>query len=326
MRFLLCGILLMGAAFLNLTCATRGVSSRSETVMGVLGEIVIVGKTAAEREKILDHAFQILRGLEAQMSLHRETSEVTRINHLAYGEAQEISDDTFEVIRQSLQFYEISGGVFDITIYPLMKLWGFYGRHPEIPRHEKITEVLRHVGSRRLILNAETKSVRFRVSGMGVDMGGIAKGYACDRVAAYLKREKVSNALINLGSTVYGLGRSPDGSRWKIGIQHPRDAGGILQIITLKDQAVATSGDYQQFFLSEGKRYAHILDPRTGYPSEASAAVSVIAPSAALADVLSTCFFILGPEEGKFLAAWYPEARGIHTGLTQDGQMVISEF
>lgn len=284
--------------------------------MGVFNEVVVLGKEKLDRERILDRAFGLLREIDAKMSHYRETSEISRINRLGYGEPQEVSPETFQVVEASVKFYEKSGGAFDITVLPLVKLWGFFAGEPRLPRPEEIQNLLPRVGAHQLILEPRTKKVGFRVLGMEIDLGGIAKGYACDRVVELLKSEGIENALVNVGGTIFGLGRSGDGKPWRVGLQHPRDPSRTLQVITLANEAVSTSGDYEQFFVVNGRRYSHILNPRTGFPADRSIAVSVIAPSALLTDLLSTSLFVLGPEKAPLLAHQFPEARWVLTYFT----------
>lgn len=313
-RFLILGLALWAG------CSPRPASRRQEVVMGVFNEVVVLGKEKRDRERILDRAFKLLREIDARMSHYQETSEISRVNRLGYESPQEVSPETFEVIEASVKFYEKSGGVFDITVLPLVKLWGFFDGKPHLPRPEEIQNLLPRIGAHQLILEPETRKVGFRVPGMEIDLGGIAKGYACDRVVGLLKSEGIENALVNIGGTIFGLGRSGDGKPWRVGLQHPRDPTRTLRVITLSNEAVSTSGDYEQFFVVDGRRYSHILNPRTGFPADRSIAASVIAPSALLTDLLSTSLFILGPEKASLLAGQFPKARWALTYFSDDGR------
>ena len=277
--------------------------------MGVFNEIVIVGKAKAERERILNQAFQILHEIDEKMNPRRDDSEIARINRKGFEKPQEVSGETFEVIQESVKFFEKSEGAFDITALPLMKLWGFDGGNPHVPASEEIQGVLPRVGSSQLILDVKKRKVGFRIPEIGIDLGGILKGYACDRVAQFLQREGIENALVNVGGTIRAYGHSPDRRPWRVGIRHPRDPTRTFKVVTLVNEALATSGDYEVFFVVKGQRYSNILDPRTGYPPAKTVAVSVIAPSALLADALSRSFFVLGPEKAPFLANQFREIR-----------------
>lgn len=287
--------------------------------MGVFNEILVAGKERAEREKILTQAFEILKEVDRKMSHYKTTSEISRINQKGFESPQAVSPETFEVIQASIDFYQKSRGAFDITVLPLMKLWGFYDGDPHLPRPEAVRRLLPRVNSGFVILNPESREVAFQKPGMEIDLGGIAKGYACDRVVDYLKSEGIQSALVNVGGTIYALGKTPDGKRWRVGLQHPREPARTFQVIPLENEAVATSGDYQQFFVVKGRRYSHILNPKTGYPAERSVAVSVVAPSALLADALSTTLFVLGPDEAPSWAESFHGVRWVLTSLA-DGE------
>lgn len=290
-------------------CAPQPVSRHQETVRGVFSEILIVGKDQVERERVLGGAFEILREIDAKMNHSRESSEVFRINQRGFEESQEVSAETFEIIEESVKFSEKSGGAFDITLLPLMKLWGFDAGKPGLPQDEAIQALLPQVGSDRLLLNAKKRKVGFRVSGMGIDLGGILKGYACDRVVRFLREQGIEHALVNVGDTVRAFGLAPDRKPWRVGLRHPRDPTRTFKVVTLVNEAVATRGDYEHFFVVSGRRYSDILNPKTGYPADATVAVSVVAPSALLAEELSLSLFVLGHEQASSLASQFRDIR-----------------
>jgi len=152
---------------------------------------------------------------------------------------------------------------------------------------------------------------------MEIDLGPLARGYACDRVIQFLKAQGVKHALVNIGGTIGAYGNSPEGRPWRVGLRHPRDPMRTFKVVTLVNEAVSTSGDYEQFFVVNGRRYSHLLNPRPGYPANRSVAVSVIAPSALVADALSVSLFVLGPEKATPLANQFHEARWYLTYLTE---------
>jgi len=294
--------------FLLLTsCTSPPVFQHQELVMGVFNQVTVAGEEEVKAKELLQHSFQILHAIDAQMSHYKETSEISRINQRGAQELVSVSKETFDLIQQSKEFYEKTGGAFDITVFPLVKLWGFFEGNPRLPDAEAIEEVLSVVGSDQLILDETNHRIGFQRQGMAIELGAIAKGYACDQVVEYLKREGVERALVNVGGTIRAWGSSPQGKPWTVGIRDPRDPKGMTRKIPLEDRAIATSGDYEQFFIHEGKRYSHILNPNTGYPADAFTSVSVIAPTALLADVLSTSLFVLGPEKGSVVAENFPE-------------------
>lgn len=297
-------------------CAPQPVSRHQEEINGVFHEMVIIGKTPSERERILTEAFEILRKIEREIRSQNSGSEIARINQKGFKEPQEVSPEVFVLIQRSVEFFEKTGGAFDITVLPLSKLWGFHGGEPRLPRPEEIQTLLPRVGSNHLLLDPRRRKVGFRVPDMEIDLGAVARGYVCDRTIQFLKDEGIQDGLVNIGETIGAFGNGPDRKPWRVGLRHPRDPTRTLKVISLLNEAVSTRGDYEQFFVLNGRRYSNLLNPRTGYPASESVAVSVIAPSAFLADALSTSFFILGPEKAPFLAKQYRESRWYLTYFT----------
>lgn len=285
--------------------------SAGEMVMGVYNEITVAGLEGDRVEGIFKEAFALLRDLDLKLSHYRPDSEISRISQMAYESPVRVSDATFEVLVKGRQFYDITRGAFDITLLPLVKLWGFYEGRPRFPDQVRLQQALARTGTAYLILNSTTKQVRLSRPGMGLDLGGIAKGYACDRVVSLLKEKQVKGALINIGGTLYGFGRRADGRPWKVGVCHPREPGAVIATLILEDLALATSGDYENYFFFEGKRYSHILDPRTGMPVQGIASVSVVAPSATEADAWSTALFVLGTQQGALVLRDYPHIQAL---------------
>lgn len=277
---------------------------------------MIVGRTKSEREQALTEAFKILREIDAKVNWRSRESEIFRVNEKGFAEPQEVSPEIFEVIQRSVEFFGKTGGAFDITLLPLLKVWGFDGEDPRLPQPEEIQGLLPRIGSGHLLLDVKRHKVGFRVADMGIELGMIARGYACDQVIQYLKAQGMSGGLVNIGGTIGAFGSSPEGRPWRVGLRHPRDPTRTLRVVSLSNEAVSTRGDYEHFFVVNGHRYSHLLNPRTGYPASESVTVSVISPSALLADALATSFFILGPEKAPFLAKQYREARWYLTYFT----------
>ncbi len=255
----------------------------------------------------------IISGIENRMSVNIEDSEVSSVNAAAGKSGVRVSDDVFEVISAGLKFSELSSGTFDISIGPLVSLWGIGGSGTAVPPEEKILDALSHVDYRKVKLEADN-TIYLPEKGMALEPGGIAKGYAADAVAGYLRSSGVKSGLINLGGNVLALGTKPDGSSWRIGIQNPDSArGDYIGIVKVEDKAVVTSGKYERFFIGEdGKRYHHILSTETGFPVENGIAqVSIITAESMTADAMSTTVFSLGLEKGLKLAESMPELEAI---------------
>jgi thiamine biosynthesis lipoprotein len=234
--------------------------------------------------------------IDALMSLYRPDSELVALNARS-GAAVPVSAEMFEVLAAAAHYARLSDGAFDVTAQPLVDLWGFYRQdRTSTPTQAEIDALLPRVGHDRVALDARGAAVTLE-PGTHLDLGGIAKGYAVDLAIGALRKRGVTAALVNLGGNIGVLGQRPDGKPWTVGIQHPRD-NRLMGTIRFKRGAVATSGDYDRYFESGGKRYGHILDPRTGWPVDGIASVTVVAPNATAADALSTAAFVLGPEHG----------------------------
>jgi len=261
--------------------------------MGTFIEVTSPDKPAAEI------VFKEISRIENLLSKYKPESEVSRLNQLGKLKA---SPETFYIIKRSKEFSQASNGAFDVTVAPLMDIWGFTDKKYRVPSEQEIKDALKLTGSDKIILHEEDNVIEFKTPGMKIDLGGIAKGFALDCAVKKLKENNIAACLINAGGQVFALG-DKFGSPWKVAINSPwaEDFAGYLE---LKDQCVATSGDYEQYFIKGGIRYSHILDPKTGSPSDSGvASVTVIAPDGLTADALATAIFVLGEAEGEKLAA-----------------------
>ena len=279
---------------------------------------------ATIREAMRRAHAEIVR-VEGVMTSWRDTSEVSRINANA-GEPVTVGDETLEVIQKSLWAGRISGGVFDITFHALGDLWKFGDAaeaNPALPDPKLVREKKKLVDYRKVHVDAAAHQVRIE-PGMRIDLGGIAKGYGVDRAAAVLRSAGLGSFLAQAGGDLYGFGQKPDGSPWVSGIQDPRGPlGSFFATIELTDHAFSTAGDYARAFLLGGKRYHHIIDPRTGYPATESRSVTVWSPDAFTADAVDDAVFILGPEKGLALIESLPGVGAVI--VDRDNKVWISE-
>ena len=290
--------------------------------MGTVFEATIYAPDKYVAEKTFNDVFQEINRLDYLMSNYKKESVLSELNKNASAEPANCNKELASVIEQSLQYSDITDGAFDITIGPLMKKWGFFKKQGRIPNKEELESVLESVSYKNIIIEEKTikslaknpgtvKTVFFKNPDTRIDLGGIGKGYAVDRAVSVLKQNGISSALINFAGNIYTFGTPPGKESWVIGLQHPRESEGLLGTFEIKDKAVSTSGDYEKFFTIEGKRYSHIIDPRTGNPVKGIVSVTIVTGNATRADALSTGVFVLGLEKGMDLIEQLPDVEGI---------------
>lgn len=242
--------------------------------------------------------FEEIKRIEGLLSKYKESSQISQLNKSG---KLKVSPETFYIIKKSKEFWQLTEGAFDITVGPILDLWGFTDKKYRLPSEAEIKNTLSLVGSDKIILKDSDNMVKFKILGTKIDLGGIAKGYALDCAVNKLKNSGINSCLINAGGQVYGLG-DKFGKPWRIAIKSPRNQEAI-DYLALKDKSVSTSGDYEQYFIKDKQRYSHIINPKTGFPVNSGVvSVTVIAPCGLTADALSTAIFVLGKEKGKALA------------------------
>ena len=287
------------------------VHATSFRAMGTPCELRLAASSPGEAADLARAAIAEVARLEARYSRYREDSDVSAINRIgAAGGSIEVDDETAALLDYADACHRESGGLFDISSGILRRAWRFdVGQLPDAAR---VQQLLQHVGWHRVdwprrdgpVAGAEappasTRRLRFTVPGMELDFGGIVKEYAVDRVAAVLHDAGVAHGFVNLGGDVRAVGPQPDGSPWRIGIRHPREPGALLITLQLATGALASSGDYERCIVVDGRRYGHILDPRSGWPVRRMAAVSVVAPMCVVAGSAATIGMLrdeAGPE------------------------------
>ncbi|HNQ22603.1 MAG TPA: FAD:protein FMN transferase [Phycisphaerae bacterium] len=281
---------------------------RSREVMGTFAEITAVAPDEAVAEAAVEAAYGRLNRVNDLMSTYRPDSEISRVNQLAPGQSLAISPETFHVLERAQAFAEATGGAFDVTCRPLLLCWREASEAGRLPTPEQLDAARARVGWQKLTLAADGRSASPAVAGVQVDLGAIAKGYALDLATEALREAGAVAGLVNVGGDVRGFGSRADGEPWQIGIRHPfRQA--LFGRIRLVDRAVATSGIQQRFFEVDGRRYSHIVDPRTGRPAEQAPSVTVVAPDGLTADAWATAFSVLSVEEGRGMAEDLPNVK-----------------
>lgn len=268
-----------------------------------------------------------IQRLDDLLSTGKDTSEVAQINANGGGV---LSEDTDYLVKRALDIYQSTNGAFDISIYPVMQLWGFTTGNFAVPSESDLAAKLALVDAGKIILSEENGQTSISLpEGMEIDLGGIAKGYTSGRVMDVMKSYGIKSAVINLGGNAHVLGNKTDGSQWKVGIQDPEDENGYLGGVSVTDKAIITSGGYERYFVDKdtGVKYHHIIDPKTGYSANNGLiSVTIVSADSTLADGLSTSLFVLGTED----AITYCEEHCAEDGFDaimedEDGKLYITD-
>lgn len=288
-------------------------SRLSQSTMFGMGTVITNKVFGRQKDEALQAADKETVRLERMLSRFIPESEISRINSSAGIRYEKVSNETFEILSRAVEFSKCSQSRFDVTIGPLVTLWSVLKGTSEPPHKSEIRQVLPLVNYNDLALDHSQKEVGLKKEGQSIDLGGIGKGYAADKITEVFKRYVISSAFTNFGGNVAAIGAKPDGSPWRIGIQHPRKEDSLIGVVSVVDKSVVTSGDYQRCFIgSNGKRYHHILDPATGYPSETGLiSATIISESSMAADALSTILFTAGMEKGIQILKAFPGTEAI---------------
>ncbi len=274
-----------------------------------------------QAQEAVDAAAEEIERIEALLSTGKEDSEISVINR---EESGEISEDTKNLIEKSIELYDKTDGLFDITIYPLMKAWGFTDENYRVPKKNELEKLLSNMGTEKISLNQDGKSLSVEEN-VEIDLGGIAKGYTSERVINIFEEYGVTSGVVSLGGNVQVLGKKTDGSKWRVAVQNPDDENDYVGVILAEDQAVITSGGYERYFEEDGEKYHHIIDPRTGYPAENGlTSVTIVNKDGTMADALSTSLFIMGEE--KAVSFWRENSSEFDMVLVNEkGDILVSK-
>ena len=310
-------ILILGTLALLLTAGLAsfrhfnadGEYSSDQFLMDTLVSIKVYGKNPDTLKAAVAKAYAEMRRIAELADSFPEpgtaaarSSDVCRINAQAGKGPVRVDGDILGMLVLAKKYCELSDGAFDVTVGPLMDLWGFGGKNPHLPPADRIASTLARVDSKDLVLNQQEGTVFLRRAGMKLDLGAVAKGYATEKALQVLKNHGIEKALIDAGGNIRVLGRNTHDAPWRIGIKDPRKSDAIVAVLQMEDASAVTSADYYRGFEAGGKRYHHILDPRTGYPAGQNMSVTVVTRDAGLADILSTVFFVLPPEKAMAMA------------------------
>ncbi len=307
------------------------VDSGFKVIMGTFSRAVAIASSEKAGHTAIAAAFDEQRRVDELMSYHNPDSELNVVNREAYERAVEVEEATFEVLERALHFSELSGGAFDVTIGALGEMWRRAAATDTVPTDAEITQAKSRVGYDKLRLDPTTRTVRFAVEGMKIDLGGIAKGFAIDKAVEAMKAAGAVGGMIDIGGDIRCFGRPPEGQQtWRVGLQDPNVApddmatGKPLFVLKVLDRAVTTSGDYRRFATVKGRRQSHIMDTRSGRGADALASVTIIAPDATSADALATAVSVLGLENGLALIEQVPDTEAIFIPHGQNAKPVFS--
>ena len=302
-------------------CGNREDNTASTRYLTTMDTVMTLTAYGASREKGLDEAQAEILELNSLLSTGLPDSEISRLNGSG---CAALSPEPLALLERALELYNSTNGLFDPTVYPLVKLWGFYDKNYHVPTDAELNEALSHVGADRIGVSGNAVTLG---DGQQIDLGGIGKGYASQRACEILKENGVTSALLSLGGNVQCLGSKPDGSDWNIGIRDPWQDGELYAAVKISDKAVITSGGYERYFEDPdtGIVYRHILDPRTGCPAESGlSSVSIVTSDGTLGDGLSTALYIMGLEEAADY--WRAHSEAFEAILiTDDGTLYATE-
>ena len=308
-----------GALGYGLLTSSRetGLKTISGKTMGTYYRIV-VPQADALNENLVSSLGDMVAQLDNLMSTYKPTSEVSRFNAAKPEQRCVFSEHTITVVNRARDVTDLTDGAFDITIGPLVNLWGFgaYDTTPTVPTQASIAATAQRTGMDGLHFD-ETACWKTRTE-LAIDLNGIGKGYAVDQLAGLLEAQNLTDYLVDIGGELRASGRKPNGDLWLVGIENPASTQhGVRSVVALDGKAIATSGDYRQFFVHDGREYSHVIDPRTAAPvTHRLASVTVLADNAAMADAISTALMVMGPEGGfdlarkKGIAAFFVERQG----------------
>lgn len=273
-------------------------------------------------EKAVAKAEKEVNKLDSILSTGKSTSEISKLNK---NKKQVVSDDTMSLIKDSIKISKETIGAFNPTIYPLMELWGFTTKNYYVPKENEIKPLLNHMDIDNINIDESKNEVSFNDSNMKIDLGAIAKGYTSSKIIDIFKDNNIKSGMVTLGGNVQVLGKKPDGSLWKVGIQNPISESEYLGVLQTSDKAVITSGGYERNFTKNGKTYHHILDPSNGYPANNGlTSVTIISSDGTLADALSTSLFVMGKDKS---IDFYKKSNYNFDFIlyTSDNKLIISE-
>ncbi|MBW3521672.1 FAD:protein FMN transferase [Chryseobacterium sp. NKUCC03_KSP] len=294
--------------------------SRVVTLMGSKFEITLVDKDSLSAEKNIDRSIDEIQRIENLISEWKPETQISEVNRNAGIKPVKVDPEVFALTEKGIYFSKLTDGAFDISIVAMDKIWKFDDSMNELPSEESIKNSVKNVGYQNIILDKTNSTIFLKNKGMKIGFGSIGKGYAADKTRELMKILGVKAGIINASGDISAWGNQPDGKPWAIGINDPFKDDKIAAILYLKENAVTTSGSYEKYAEIHGKRYSHIMDPKTGYPSTGLTSVTVVGPNATMANGFSTSIMVLGKKGGLKLIKKFPEYQ--YLLITDTGKII----
>lgn len=273
--------------------------SQAEYIMGTIFKIDLYSENEALAKNATSEAFKEIRKYDQILSNYKENSEIEVALKKAYQHPIKISKELYDVLEQSLLVSKLTSGKFDVTIAPLVKLWGFKNKDFKKPSKSQIEKIKKLIGYKKIILDKKNSTLMLTQKDLKIDFGGIGKGYAIGKAVEILKNRGITSGVIDAVSNQFYIGTPPNKENWIVEIKDPRNTEKTIKTLKIKDTSISTSGDYEQFFWEKGIRYSHIIDPNTGYPIKEKISSTLICKDSGLADALSTSILLTTNEETK---------------------------
>ena len=301
--------------FVALSTSAQIIHKRKLSMLGSPFEIMVVAKDTVQGNVYINMAVGEVRRIENEISDWIPTTPISEVSRNAGIKPVKVPAEVFELVERAIKVSQITSGAFDISYASMDRIWKFDGSMKEMPTPEAIKKSVEKIGYKNIILDKKEQTIFLKKEGMKLGLGGIGQGYIADKIQALLLSKGCSSGLVNVSGDIFAWGRQPDGKPWTVGIVNPMNKNKIIATFPLENSAVETSGSYEKFVVFDGKRYSHIIDPRTGYPAMGVVSVSVFAKKTEIADALATGIFVLGVDVGLDLVN---QLKGIECIIVDD--------
>jgi len=308
--------------FLCLGIHGQVLRNRTSTLMGSRWQISIVAENAQSAEQHIDTVINEVSRIEYLISDWKPESQVSQVNSNAGIRAVKVDPEVFDLTRRALHLSKMTNGAFDISFAAMDRIWKFDGSMTEMPSAESISRSVEKVGYKNIVLDSINCTIFLKLKGMKIGFGALGEGYAADKSRELMLSKGVKSGIVNGSGDMSTWGKQPDGAAWTIGIINPLRSNALIGVVPLVESAIVTSGSYEKFVTFDGKRYAHIINPVTGYPATGLTSVTVFGPSAERANGFSTSMMVMGKDAALLFIKQFPEYRYII--ITDDGEIISS--